>query len=381
MTILLKMSYSSRFNILTVLLWAKRPLLNEKEEVVVDDDGNEVFEEYQKEYDVKDLHMINSDLYLTSLAILTDYEDKTANPNAKNTVFYRAYERLPNGFSLKRCAERIVDLYDQYGEADFAKEMFFSYKQWGRRSGRKADFKTKDGEIVKKPVSDTYDETCGYDPYVLSVPQQRTPLSRASFTLLAKHFRFVLEETLRHFFGKSDPNSWYPYTDARGKKVTPDAVYSGRRSSLPFSNAIGELLEIYDSVYKLSPHLNEFEAATARALEARDRDIAAREAERLAGVANKRSYGTTSRDKSERPAESKPLNGSSKKAAAAAPAVPVVPLQEKKPKSKKVTEVDADGWVTTTTKRLFQPVSASVDDEQAEHADATREVSQSEETV
>jgi hypothetical protein len=237
------------------------------------------------------------------------------------------------GFSLKRAAERIVALHDAHAREEFAPEMFFSYKRWGR------------GKMVKREgkrtfISDTFDDECGYDPYVFSASQAKTSLSQASTTLLAKGFRFFLEETLRHFFQKSDPNAWYPYTDEKTKKrVLPEFGYMGSKSSATFSAAVSELLDIFDGVYSLSPHLTEFVEATEKAVEAGRADRDAKTAERLASVASHRSYGVS---------DGKPRAQAEKKAPKKEQSRADVPAEPRKPKVMKVTTVDDEGWITTS---------------------------------
>lgn len=333
------MSYSDRFNILTVEVLTSRKAVDEDGEQVLDDARHPIYEDVYRTYDVKDLHLSNADMFLASLAVQTDIEDKQAHPNPKNDGFLRAYRTVYSGMSLDTITRRIVDLYDRYRDEEFAPEMFYSYKRWGRgKMGKK--------EGKRAFISDTFDETCGYDPYVFSSREKSTSLSQASLTLLAKALRFFLEETLRHFFQKSDPNSWYPSTDKKGKRVVPECNYRGTLASASFTTAISELLELFNSVYSWSPHLDEFSEATARAVEAGRADRDAKSAKRLAESASNRSYGVSDgkpRQKTATASASASAGGkyeaiSSKKAQATEP---------KKPKLVRVTVEDDEGWVST----------------------------------
>jgi hypothetical protein len=190
----------------------------------------------------------------------------------------------------------------------------------------------KDGK--KAFISDTFDENCGYDPYVFSSREKSTDLSHAGLTLLAKGIRFFIEETLRHFFQKSDPNSWYPYINQNGKKIFPSYAYHGTMTSASFSAAIAELLELYNGIYSWSPHLDEFSEATALAVEIGRVDRDAKFAKRVAETAGNRFYGVSDNKPSiEKKNETKPTKK------------PVV-VEPKKPKIVKEI-IDDEGWVTT----------------------------------
>ena len=328
------MSYSDLFNTLTVEVLTSRRVNDEDGEPILDENGKMMYDDVYKTYDVKNLHLVYSDSYLLSLAILTDIEDKTAHPNPKNTGFLRAYRQAHGGVSLESIARRIVALYDTTKGEAFAPEMFHSHKRWGRgRMGK------KDGK--RAFISDTFDENCGYDPFVLSSREKSTDLSHAGLTLLAKGLRFFLEETLRHFYQKSDPNSWYPYTDKKGKRVLPDCAYNGTMTSASFASAVSELLELFNGVYSWSPHLDEFSEATAKAVEAGRADRDAKFAKRVAETAGNRSYGVSDGKPRQREASS----GDRKQEAR--PAKKPVVVEVKKPKVVRETTVDDDGWVTT----------------------------------
>lgn len=329
------MSYSDRFNTLTVNVQASRPMKDADGNFELDEEDNKVYENYTKVYDVKDLNVGNADLYLVALAIRTDIEQKQAHRNPKNDEFLKAYTKT----GLDRNSRQVVELFDMSSSEDFAPEMFFNYKRWGRGKMGKRDGK-------RAFISDTYDENCQYDPFVFSASQARTSLSQAGFSLLAKAFRFYLEETLRHFFQKSDPNAWYPYTDKKGKRVIPESVYLGTRTSSTFNSAINVLLGIFDGVYKWSPHLDEFVEATERAVELGRADRDAKSAGRLASTAGNRSYGVSDgkprakqehRPKSDQRTDQRP----EKKA---------VVVKPKESKMVKITTVDDDGWITSGVK-------------------------------
>lgn len=343
------MSYSDRFTTLTVNVQASRLVRDADGNPELDDEGNKIYENYLKTYDVKDLHMENADIYLVALAIMTDIEDKRAKRNPKNESFLQAYRQT----GLEGYAQRIIALYDRFSTEDFSPEMFFNYKRWGRGKMGKREGK-------RTFISDTFDENCGYDPYVFSSPQSRTSLSQAGLTLLAKALRFFLEETLRHFFQKSDPNAWYPYTDKKGKKVLPESTYLGSRTSGVFNSAVDELLDIFDGVYKWSPHLDEFVEATEHAVELGRADRDAKSAGRLASSAGNRSYGVSDgkpRAKSEKRSDEKRSDRKPEKKVSA----PAPPAEPRKPRVVKVTTVDEEGWVTSGVKIVQgQPASEEV---------------------
>lgn len=325
--------YSDRFNFSTVEVETSVPVMDEDKNPVVDESGNKVYENVVKTYDVKNLRMVHADLYLVSLAILADIEDKEAHSNARNSGFLKGYRQHHNGVSLETVAKRVVGLYDSVQGEDYAPEMFYSWKRWGR--GRMGKLEGK-----RVFISDTFDETTGYDPYVFSQREKTTSLSQASMTLLAKGLRFFLEETLRHFYLKSDPNDWYPYTDKKGKRVVPECGYQGTRTSASFNSSMSELLKLFDGVYLWTPHLEEFTEATSRAVEAGHVERASKDAARHASIAGNRTYGKAGERGTD--GDNKPYV---KKSTA-----PVTLAETKKPKVSKVTVVDDDGWVTTVKK-------------------------------
>lgn len=356
------MLYSDRFNTLTVNVQASR-LVRDADGNPELDDGNEIYESYLKTYDVKDLHMGNADIYLVALAVMTDIEDKRAKKNPKNESFLLAYRQT----GLESYARRVLDLYDRCFSEDFSPEMFFSYKRWGRGKMGKREGK-------RCFISDTFDENCGYDPFVFSSPQSRTSLSQAGLTLLAKAFRFFLEETLRHFFQKSDPNAWYPYTDKKGKRVLPESTYLGTRTSGVFNSAVSELLEIFDGVYKWTPHLDEFVEATERAVELGRADRDAKSASRLASSAGNRSYGVSDgkpRAKPEKRSDEKRSEKRSEKKPEKKANDHSTPAEPRKPKVVKVTTVDGEGWVTSGVKIVRGQPEPEEDTAVAEEASAT----------
>jgi hypothetical protein len=287
-----------------------------------DKEGNVV----EKELPFSTVHVGRADLYTIALSILADCDDKTSHPNARNSAFLAAYDRVPGGFSARKAAKTIVDLYDQVSGQEFASEMFMNYRNWGR------------GKRVKgKFVSDTFDEELNYDPYVLSLKQAKTPLAMASMTVLVKAFRFYLEETLRHFFQKSDPDRWYPFTDPKTKKVVkPEACYAGRRTSAPFSAALDTLLKIYDQVYNLTPLLDEYTQATEHAVTDGRAEADVKRSEKDASRATKRVHVTGSRD------EKKVGQRDEKNALTRVPE----PRAQPKKRPAKVVVTDEDGWST-----------------------------------
>lgn len=309
------MTYSDLFETMTVCVEERIPELDENNEPIIDEDGRKSYKDVVVTYLVKDLPIAKADIYLVSLAILTDYEQKSLKRTPKNDAFIQAYDRVQTqsskAFSLRTMAERIVTLYDTHCKSDFANEMFYNYdyRRWGRGRMQKVDKK-------RVFVSDTFDETRGFDPYVFSHAQARISLSHAGLTLLAKGFRFFLEETLRHFFQKSDPDAWYPYTDEKSKKkIVPESHYLGNRTCSEFTSAVSKLLDIFNEVYTLSPHLTEFTLATTKAVDAGHSDRVVKTAEKLAQNSAKRSYGQKS--------------------------------ESKKPKVVSVTTTDDEGWTTT----------------------------------
>jgi len=288
-----------------------------------DKEGNSI----EKVLPYSAVHVGRADLYTVALAILADCDDKTSHSNARNRAFLEAYSRVPGGFSARAAAKTIVDLYDQVRGHEFASEMFSNYRNWGRGKKAKGKF-----------VSDTFDEEAGFDPYVLSIKQVKTPLAMASMTLLIKAFRFYLEETLRHFYQKSDPDRWYPYTDSKTKKVVkPEACYAGRRTSAPFSAAVDTLLKIYDQVYNLSPHLDEYVQATDNAVNDGRAEAEVKRSEKDAVRATKREHVT-------RPTDEKKVGQRDEKNASTR--VPIEPRPQPKKKPAKIVVTDEDGWST-----------------------------------
>jgi hypothetical protein len=334
------MMYSTRFSTMTVNVQASRPMNDADGNAQLDKNSNKMYESYTKVYDVEDLNIGNADLYLVALTIKTDIERKQENPNAKNDAFVESYSKT----GLNKYVCQVLELFDSSSTEDFAPEMFSNYKRWGRGKMGKKDNK-------RAFISDTFDENCGYDPYVLSASQSKTSLSQAGFSLLAKAFRFYLEETLRHFFQKPDPNSWYPYTDTRGKKFFPDSVYLGTRTSSTFNSAIQILLGIFDSVYKWSPHLEEFVKATDRAIDLGRADRNAKSTARLATTAGIRTYGVSDSKFRSKPdvRSAKPFIKTDKKYDKR-PAKVVEPKIEKAPRVIKITDVDDEGWITPGVK-------------------------------
>ena len=330
--------YSNLFSTLYVNVNGSVVAVDKDGNAIVDENGDYVRTRVVKSWPVRDLHVSKADLYLVLLALATDIEEKTEHQNAKNIAFLTTYNEVKcpgnKKFSLTRSVRRLLEVFRQNEGADFLPELRMPFNRWSR-----GHFTKKDGKRVF--VSDTFDDECKYDPYVFSKSQANTTLSEASTVLLVKAFRFYLEETLRHFFRKSDPNTWYYYDDKTGRRVVSEYSYGGNRTSAQFQSVMSALLDVYDDVYNLSPHLEEFSVATKKAIEAGRIDRELKSTNKRLEKASNRTYETKEQTEPSQPKNKQKAQKNVKQEK---------PASERKPVAIKTTEIDGESWATHAKK-------------------------------